>query len=121
MELRDAYATELLRHRELTTEGDRNRAWAHLERAHILSQRHLLRHFRVHLLMLRHGVSGRDHREVRGQFVRLLAVPVAWATGWVPEGNTGGADVSALLPMEPPDDLRHLVEGRGPWWRATRR
>jgi hypothetical protein len=63
--------------------------------------------------MLGYGLRNRDLKEVVGQMLRLtVAAPGSW-TGRYPLGNTGGADVSALLPMPIPDDLRGLLEGAG--------
>ena len=82
------------------------RAFAHLERAHILGQRSLTRHWRAHWWMLKVGVRLQDRREVAGQLVRLLAVIPGFIFGWIPLGNTGGANVSAVRPMPLPDDLK---------------
>lgn len=49
-------------------------------------------------------------REIVGQVMRLLATVPGFVFGWIPKGNTGGANVSALKPMAPPEDLRHLVD-----------
>ncbi|MEA2210484.1 MAG: hypothetical protein QOF83_432 [Solirubrobacteraceae bacterium] len=85
--------------------------WSHLERAHIVSQPGAGMHVRTHLAMLGYGLRHRDLREIAGQMLRLtVAAPGSW-TGRYPVGNTGGADVSALLPMSIPDDLRQLLEG----------
>ena len=85
-------------------------AWAHLERAHILSQPMAGRHVRTHLAMLRFAVSQLRPHEVAGQLVRtLVAAPGTWS-GRYPLGNTGGADVSAFAPMTLPADLRQLLE-----------
>src|SRR3954469_24554392 len=79
--------------------------WAHLERAHILSQPLAGPHVRTHLAMLAYGIRHRDRREAIGQIVRVLvAAPGSW-TGRYPLGNTGGANVSALRPMPLPEDL----------------
>src|SRR4249920_658256 len=80
----------------------------HLSRAHILSQRHTWPHIRVHLLILRAGVEARDAREVLGQLTRVVAAAL-FSRIWVPIGNTGLADVSAVRPMPVPEDLRALL------------
>jgi hypothetical protein len=43
----------------------------------------------------------------------LVAAPGSWS-GRYPVGNTGGANVSALLPMPIPDDLRAILDTRHP-------
>jgi Protein of unknown function (DUF3703) len=89
--------------------GDNQAEWAHLERAHILSQPLALAHVRTHGAMLAYGFRRHDRREVLGQVLRLIvAAPGSW-TGRYPVGNTGGADVSALEPMPIPDDLRAVL------------
>ena len=113
--LRAAYDSELSAYRDQLADGDRAAAWAHLERAHILSQRYLTRHWRTHWLML--GMAREDGRrgEVRGQIRRLAAVPLGWLGGWVPRGNTGGADVHPLKPMAVQGDLAEALRGYSPW------
>jgi hypothetical protein len=57
--LRYAYQRELNAARAAELAGNAHIAFHHLERAHILSQRHTLQHVYVHWLMLRLGVSTR--------------------------------------------------------------
>jgi hypothetical protein len=85
--------------------------WRHLERAHILSQPMAGPHVRTHIAMLGYGFRHRDRREIVGQLVRLVvAAPGTW-TGRYPVGNTGGANVSAVKPMQIPDDLQAVLNG----------
>lgn len=107
--LRDAYEAELAAARRASFEGHFERAFEHLGRAHILSQRFTWRHVRAHWLMLKLGASVRDWREVFGQLSRIVAAAV-FSRIWVPIGNTGRANVSAMKPMPIPDDLRDLLE-----------
>jgi hypothetical protein len=81
----------------------------HLSRAHILSQRFTWPHVRVHVLMLRAGIEAGDAREVLGQISRAVAAALL-SRIWVPIGNTGLANVSAVRPMPVPDDLRALID-----------
>jgi hypothetical protein len=81
----------------------------HLERAHVLAQKHTLWHVRVHLRMFAHGRRQRDAREIFGQATRALAA-LLFSRIWVPLGNTGGANVSAFRPMPVPADLRALLD-----------
>ena len=106
--LRAALSFELTTARELEARGELAAAFARLERAHILSQRYAFAHSGVHLRMLRVGWKRRAAREVMGQITRTLAALV-FSRIWVPLGNTGGANVSALRPMPLPDDLRSLL------------
>jgi hypothetical protein len=50
----------------------------------------------------------RQVRELLGQTTRIAAAAL-FSRLWVPEGNTGGANVSAIRPMPIPDDLRDLL------------
>lgn len=89
--------------------GDLNLAFHHYERAHILSQKYTLPHIKSHLGMLRIGFLRKDLREIFGQCVRVVAALI-FSKLWVPIGNTGGANVSALKPMPIPHDLRQLLD-----------
>ena len=104
----EVYEEELSRARVALTTGEFEVCFAHLERAHVLSQRMTLRHTHVHWLMLVAGWRRGDGREVFGQLPRMLA-SVLFSGLWVPRGNSGRARVSAFEPMPVPDDLRHLV------------
>jgi hypothetical protein len=99
-------ADELCRSRNA---GDPATAFAHLERAHILSQYATRDHVRVHVAMLRWGMDQGDWREVIGQLLRIVAAATKTAFGWVPVGNTGGANVSPIRPMPLPDDLAQII------------
>ena len=109
--LRNAYEAELRAANIATAGGNVAVAFHHLERAHILSQRYTSAHVHVHWLMLRLGASMGDWREVMGQWTRIVAAAV-FSRVWVPIGNTGRANVSAIKPMAVPDDLRSLLEAR---------
>lgn len=106
--VRTAYDAESNAASAATARGDAEAAFRHLERAHILGQRHAWQHVRVHWLMLQLGISGHDWREVLGQLSRIVAAAV-FSRIWVPTGNTGRANVSALQPMPIPDDLRRIL------------
>lgn len=89
--------------------GDRSAAFHHLERAHVLGQSSTVQHVRVHWHMLLWGARGRNMHEVIGQALRIAgSIGGTWA-GWVPDGNTGGANVGAFTPMEIPADLRAAI------------
>jgi hypothetical protein len=59
--------------------------------------------------MLRIGWLRRDSREVVGQLSRIVAAALLTRI-WVPEGNTGGANVNATLPMPIPEELRVVMQ-----------
>jgi Protein of unknown function (DUF3703) len=97
-------STEAFRHHDLP------KSWAHLERAHVLSQSMAGRHVRTHLAMLHFAARTFRPHEVAGQLFRtLVAAPGTWS-GRYPLGNTGGANVSAFAPMAVPADLQRLLE-----------
>ena len=83
-------------------------AFSRLERAHILGQPWPGAHTWTHWMMLRIGWRRKDAREVRGQTIRLIASGLLSWIGWLPAGNTGGADVNPHTPMAPPSDLAAL-------------
>ncbi len=100
-ELRQANDAELV--------GQTALAFSHLERAHILGQASTYQHVRVHLRMLQWGLRHRRPREVLGQVFRLFGAATKTAIGLVPEGNTGGANISALQAMPVPQDLNAII------------
>ena len=108
--LRNAWVHERSEARSGRARGDVASEWGHLESAHMLSQPMAMPHVQTHFAMLGHALRRRDRHEVLGQLLRLLvAAPGTW-TGRYPVGNTGGANVSALLPTPMPDDLRSSIE-----------
>lgn len=108
-EVKAAYRIEINRANQARAEGNLEVAFAALERAHILGQRYFLPHVCIHLHMLMIGLRRRDMREIAGQLVRLVATVPGFLFGWIPKGNTGGANVSALKPMPIPADLQPLL------------
>lgn len=107
--LREAYELEMGEAARLVATNDLDAAFSHLERAHVLGQRNTLAHVRAHWAMLLLALRRRDSREVRGQIGRILgAAFFTWL--WVPDGNTGGANVSAFERMEIAADLRRLLD-----------
>jgi hypothetical protein len=89
--------------------ADPHQAFAHLERAHILSQYSTRDHVRVHRAMLRWAAAQGDVREFAGQVLRILGAATKTAVGLIPAGNTGGANVSAFRPMPLPADLAQII------------
>ena len=110
--LRSAYEAELTSAEAATAAREVDRAFDHLARAHILSQRYTMQHVYVHWLMLKLGASVSAWREVAGQASRIVAASI-FSRIWVPPGNTGRANVSALKPMPIPEDLRAILEKSG--------
>lgn len=108
--LRRAYEHEVRRARTARSAGDLKQAFAALERAHILGQRHFLAHLGTHARMLQIAFLRRDLREVWGQLLRMVATVPGFLSGWVPKGNSGGANVSAFKSMTVPADLAPYLD-----------
>ena len=109
-EIRQAYVAEMTLAQKAYSESQLELCFGHLERAHILGQRFFWPHFFSHWWMLKIGFGRKDIREIFGQIIRMIAVFPASLFGWVPVGNTGGANVSALKPMPIPHDLALFLE-----------
>lgn len=109
--IRTLFEDEMLKAKRAYSDNALDQSFYHFERAHILGQRYFLAHWITHWWMLKIGFLKKDSKEIRGQFLRLLAVTPGFLTGWVPKGNTGGANVFALKPMAYPDDLEEILEG----------
>jgi hypothetical protein len=105
-----AVQAELESARRLEDQGDADGAFRHLERAHVLGQPLTAPHVRVHMEMLRWARRNRRPREAIGQLTRIVGAATKTALGWVPRGNTGGANVSPFRPMAIPDDLERQIE-----------
>ena len=101
--------------------GDRDAAFRLLERAHVLGQMSTRQHVRVHWRMLRFALRNRMRGEAIGQALRIVASVIFTPFGLVPEGNTGGANVSAFARLPIPRDLQDAIGvARGPEPRAAR-
>jgi len=104
-----AFNKEMQQAQSLYYKRQYQQSFHHLERAHILGQRHYVPHVINHYWMLKVGWSRRDVREVLGQLLRLVG-SVGSLIGWIPIGNTGGANVSAIKPMPIPADLNRFFD-----------
>lgn len=85
-------------------------SWRHMERAHILGQPYPFAHTLVHWKMLIFGIKTKNIQEIIGQIPRLLIGGVKSFAGNIPTGNTGGANVPPLKPMEIPEDLIQIIK-----------
>lgn len=102
-------AVEMAAYRAARSTNDAEKAWAALERAHIVAQPYLGPHLANHMAMLAFASAQRDVKEVLGQIVRLLLAPLGALTGRIPIGNIGRSTVSAFVPMPIPEDLREAM------------
>lgn len=103
-----AYQRELQLASAAKARGELALSFTHLQRAHVLGQRHVVPHMKVHAAMLALDLRRRDLRAAWGQLVRIVLGALGSMVGRVPLGNTGGSDISmfAELPIEP--DLAEL-------------
>lgn len=108
--IRSSVQSELEAARQAEAGGDAGAAFAHLERAHVLGQAATGLHVQVHWRMFLWAARQRKPAEVAGQLGRLVAAVVVTGIGWLPHGNTGGADVSAFRRMPIPEDLQNLID-----------
>ena len=107
--LKDHYRREMGLYQTAFAQHDLPQAWHHLERAHILAQAWPREHSYVHWRMLLFGIHIKSGREIVGQMPRLLVGGVKSFVGHIPVGNTGGANVPPLIPMEIPGDLAAIL------------
>jgi Protein of unknown function (DUF3703) len=108
--IRAAVQAELDAARDADARGEPDVAFRHLERAHVLGQAATALHVRVHWRMFVWAARQRKPSEGAGQLARLVAAALVTAVGWLPHGNTGGADVSAFRRMPIPDDLQRVID-----------
>lgn len=104
------YVTQEIRQAQLCwNAGQRDQAFWHLERAHVLGQASTVQHVRAHWHMFVWGIRSKSLRETLGQVVRMVGAATKTAIGLVPIGNTGGANVSPFKPLPVPQDLATLL------------
>lgn len=90
--------------------GEVAASFTHLERAHVLGQASTFHHVRVHVLMLCWAMKHRVWKEAQGQVLRIVGAATKTVFGWVPTGNTGGANISPFKPLPIAPDLAHTIE-----------
>lgn len=107
--LQKAFEQEMSLAKNMYKTQDYSKCYYHLERAHILGQRHYLPHVLNHFWMFKVAVKKRDLRETFGQIARMI-MSVGSIFGTVPLGNTGRARISPIKPMPIPSDLQAFFE-----------
>lgn len=95
---------------EADSQGLAQIAFVHLERAHVLGQASTVEHVRVHLRMFVWAARHRKTGEALGQLWRIAAAALMTGIGWLPEGNTGGADISGFRRLPIPPDLQRVLD-----------
>ena len=86
---------------------DPDRAFNHLERAHLLGQASTVQHVRTHIALLRWAVRQHDRHEMIGQFTRIIGAATKTPIGLC-HRQTGGA-ISPFRRLPVPDDLGALI------------
>lgn len=109
LSLREAFEREWFQADAARRAGDLDVVFHHLESAHILGQRSTRLHLQSHAGMLGVAWQRRDCREISRQLLRIVAAAL-FSRLWVPVGNTGGANVSAMRPMPVPPDLQTILD-----------
>jgi len=109
---RSAFDAEIAEARNLIAASDLARAFAHLERAHVIGQRSVGPHVLSHCLMLL--VEWRRGRlaAIPGQLARIVLGALGSAVGVVPAGNTGGTNIGMFRRMPIEADLQNIIDGR---------
>jgi hypothetical protein len=108
--LKHLYESEIYAARNLIVAGDLDGAFKRLEIAHVLGQRHVLRHVETHWLMLKIGVKRNSAREIVGQVLRIVIGAIGSCIGVVPIGNTGGTNISMFRRLPIPFELKRLLK-----------
>ena len=111
--LQPYYQEELRAYQLEYRNGNLERAWKHLERAHIIGQRYPYAHTYIHWKMLQFGIKIKSGKEVLGQVPRLIFGGVKSFVGKVPVGNPGGANVPPLKPFPIEEELQELFVKAG--------
>ena len=111
LELRQAYDREMHAAAEHYSGNNLDKAFYHLERAHILGQSFTFTHANAHWWMLKVGWKRRDPIEISGQVARIIGA-LLFSRIWVPLGNTGGAYVHPFRSMPIPEEFRALLKRR---------
>lgn len=101
---------ELVLARRAREQDSVNEEFRHLENAHVLGQSSTYWHTKVHLLMLVWGLRNGSLKEVLGQMLRVIGAATKTAIGLVPEGNTGGTNVSPFRPMPLTVEHKQIIE-----------
>lgn len=101
---------ELASAKRVRSVGDTQQEFVHLERAHVIGQESTYWHVKVHVWMLAWAIRNRSVREALGQVFRIVGAATTTAFGLVPQGNTGGANVSPFKTMLIAPELAALIQ-----------
>jgi hypothetical protein len=107
--IRPYVTLEILAAEECDGRGDSSASFEHLERAHVLGQASTREHVRVHWQMLRWAMRHGQPTEVAAQMLRIVGAADMTAVGLIPEGNTGGRNMSAFRRLPVPPELADII------------
>lgn len=82
--------------------------YVHLGRAHILSQKNVFMHLKVHWLMFKYAFKKKKVPEILGQALRLAVTIPGHLFGKLPSGNIGWSNVGLTEKMPVPEDLKEI-------------
>lgn len=111
--LKPFYQIELKNYQQEIINGNLEKAWTHLERAHVIGQKYPIEHSFTHWKMLLFGIKIKNSKEIIGQLPRLILGGVKSFIGTVPIGNTGGANVPPLKPLPIDKELQTIFKNAG--------
>ena len=109
MKMRPYVEAELAAARDAGLRGDIALEFSHLENAHVLGQESTWLHVKAHWRMLCWGIRNARPGECLGQVIRIVGAATKTAIGWVPAGNTGGANVSPFKAMPIKTELAEII------------
>ena len=93
-----------------TLADESKKAFKHLENAHILGQESTYWHVTVHYQMLLWAFRNNEIKEILGQLIRIVGAATKTAVGLIPQGNTGGTNVSPFKTMPINERLSRIIQ-----------
>lgn len=111
--LKSFFLAELKEYKSEMQKDNLQKAWQHLEKAHVIGQAYPYEHSYVHWKMLLFGIHIKNGKEILGQIPRLIFGGVKSFVGTIPVGNTGGANVPPLSPLPISEEIQVIFEKAG--------
>lgn len=111
--LKPFFLAELKEYKSEMQKDNLQKAWQHLEKAHVIGQAYPYEHSYVHWKMLLFGIHIKNGKEILGQIPRLIFGGVKSFVGTIPVGNTGGANVPPLRPLPISEEIQVIFEKAG--------
>jgi hypothetical protein len=105
-----AFNTELELAKQLIASGNLERAYTHIERAHVIGQNSVVLHARSHWLFLRLELIRSRPLAAWGQVMRIMLGVLGSALNVVPVGNTGGSDISMFKRLPVAVELQNIID-----------